>query len=322
MPWQTRPEIHEHYATGVEARRLQGRGRLEFERTTEILSRHLPQKGCVLLDVGGGPGEYAFWAAGLGHEVHLIDAHPGHVAQARERNSGAAEPLASAEVGDARDLAREDESVDFLLLLGPLYHLTAPGDRLLSLREARRVLRPGGTLVAAGISRFASALDGISRSFLADAEFSSIVDEDLRSGQHRNPANHPAYFTTAYFHRPEVLGRELTEAGFRHDATLAVEGPAWLQGVQLDDLDRASKERFMELLRRLEAEPSMLGASAHLLAVGTKGWGSDVQLGAHPSQQLLDLSAAPAGHQLRGPGARLRARHLPQGVLDVGHEVR
>jgi len=31
-------------------------------------------------------------------------------------------------------------------------------------------------------------------------------------GQHRNPANHPSYFTTAYFHHPAELEAEVKEA--------------------------------------------------------------------------------------------------------------
>jgi len=43
-----------------------------------------------------------------------------------------------------------------VLMLGPLYHLTEPADRHQALREAHRVLGPGGLLAAAAISRVAS----------------------------------------------------------------------------------------------------------------------------------------------------------------------
>ena len=82
----------------------------------------------------------------------------------------------SATLGDARKLAFPDRSADAVLLLGPLYHLTERADRLAALREARRVLRPGGVVFAAAISRFASLLDGLARDLLDDPDFRPIRD--------------------------------------------------------------------------------------------------------------------------------------------------
>ena len=77
--------------------------------------------------------------------------------------------------------------------------------------------------------------------------------------------------TTAYFHRPEEIAREFEAAGLEHDATVAVEGPAGMMG-SLDAIwdDPARRERLLAILQRLEEEPSLLGASSHLLGVGRK----------------------------------------------------
>jgi len=262
-----------HYGSVVEAERLaQGPGRLERVRTQELLTRYLPPPPSVILDVGGGPGAYACWLAQRGYEVHLIDIVPWHVEQAREASQREpAHPLASAAVGDARRLERAAASVDAVLLFGPLYHLTERQDRIQALREACRVLRPGGIVLAAGISRFASVLDGLVRGYLDDPEFARIVERDLRDGQHRNRTSNPAYFTTAFFHHPEELAAEVQEAGLQHQATLAVEGPGWLlQNFDAHWNDAARRERLLKALRALECEPSVLGASAHLLAVARK----------------------------------------------------
>ena len=147
--------------------------------------------------------------------MHLIDAAPRLVAEAQRRSDVAARPLASCRVGDARALDVPADSADIVLLLGPLYHLTDAADRTQALREAARVLKPGGWLFAAAISRWASALDGLARELLHDARFAEMVEQDLRDGVHRNPTDRLDYFTTAYFHRPEELATRCGAQGWR-----------------------------------------------------------------------------------------------------------
>ncbi len=215
---------------------------------------------------------YALPLAREGYTVHLIDPVRLHVDQARAASALQRDaPLASAEVGDARRLICNDNSVEAVLLLGPLYHLTSRDDRLQALREAYRVVRPGGVVAAAAISRFASTYDGLLRGFLEDPTFEKIVEDDVREGQHRNPSGRPEWFTTAYFHLPEELRDEVIEAGFEVEALVGIEGPAWV----LPDLDYwledpLRRSRLLEAIRRVETEPSLLGATAHILVVGRR----------------------------------------------------
>jgi len=209
--------------------------------------------------------------ATAGYQVHLIDPVELHVEQALAHAREQQAPLASAQVGDARRLPYADASTEAVLLLGPLYHLTDHDARLAALGEARRVLRPAGLIAAAAISRFASTFDGIARRFLTDPRFEHIVERDVRDGQHRNPdpEGRPEWFTTAYFHHPDELRNELHEARFRVEAVVAVEGPgafrpeldAWLE-------DPERRDTLLRAIRRVESDPTVLGASAHLLAFG------------------------------------------------------
>jgi ubiquinone/menaquinone biosynthesis C-methylase UbiE len=264
------PDIESHYRLGLERGRLAAAGGgLEFVRTRELLARFLPRPPAVVLDVGGGAGAYAVPLAAEGYEVHLLDPIPLHVEQALTAARTGGTPLAGAVVGDARRLPYRDAEAHAALLLGPLYHLTERADRAAALLEAHRVLRPGGVLAAAAISRFASTFDGLARGLLLDVRFEQIVQRDVRDGQHRNPEPdaRPEWFTTAYFHRPEELRHELEDAGFVVEAVLAVEGPAAFRP-ELDAwlTDRDRRETMLRAIRRVEAEPSLLGASAHLLA--------------------------------------------------------
>ena len=269
------PAIAGYYARAPEETRLdEGVARLELARTRDILGRVMPPPPAVVLDVGGGSGPYAAWAAERGYAVHLVDAVPRLVEEARRRSAALLRPIASCDVGDARSLRHADRSADVVLLLGPLYHLTEAADRARALAEAARVLRPGGLIVAAGISRFASALDGLGRDLLGDPDFARVIERDLATGQHRNPSERLDWFTTAYFHHPDELAREVAAAGFELDGVFGVEGPIWLLG----DFDRrwsdaAGRENLLQLARALEREPALLGVSAHLLAVGRKAGG-------------------------------------------------
>ena len=274
MTWNPADDITAFYARGLERDRLaRGDGALEFARTTVLLERYLPPPASDVIDVGGGPGRYALWLAERGYRVHLVDPVPLHVEQARSASaSRTGRALASAEIGDARELRFADESADAVLLLGPLYHLPERDDRIRALAEARRVCRPGGVVMTAAISRFASAMDGLRGGYLTNPAFAAIVSGDLRDGRHRNPTGHPAYFTTAYFHRPEELAAECEAAGLAHEETLAVEGVAWLLP-NLDEwlADEARRGVLLSTLAQLEAEPALMGASAHLLAISRRG---------------------------------------------------
>jgi ubiquinone/menaquinone biosynthesis C-methylase UbiE len=199
--------------------------------------------------------------------VHLIDPVPLHVEQARQRMA-AAGGEGTAVTGDARELPFANASQDGVLMLGPLYHLTERTDRIRALAEARRVLRGSGFLIAAAISRFASLLDGFSRNLISDPVFRAILDRDLQDGQHRNITADRTYFTTAFFHRPEELADEVTEAGFRVERLLGVEGPFWcLATFERLWPDSTIRSYMLETLRRIEDDTSLMGASAHLLVV-------------------------------------------------------
>lgn len=256
--------IIEHYAGGVEFERLlEGSSRIEFERTKELLLRHLPDPPASILDVGGGPGRYAIWLAQLGYDVHLVDLSPLHVEQARAAAAALDRPF-RVSLGDARALQARESSHDVVLLLGPLYHLTERVDRLAALGEAVRVVHPGGVVAAAAVSRFASLLDGLRERALGNPVFDAIVERDLADGQHRNPSDRPEWFTTAFFHLPHELRSEILDAGLHLDSMVGVEGPGWLLYERFDDVD--DRERILRVARAVEHEPSLLGVSSHLLA--------------------------------------------------------
>jgi SAM-dependent methyltransferase len=258
-------EVLAHYSSGKEQGRLLGGPSLELIRTRVLLERFLPPPPATVLDVGGGAGVHAGWLAGRGYHVRLVDPVPVHVEQARSL------PGVHAELGDARDLPALADSVDTVLLLGPLYHLTDRADRIRALTEARRVLAPGGTIAVAVISRYAPMFDGYWYGYVDDPDFVHIMMTDLGSGQHRNPRRVPQWFTTAHFHGSDELEQEMAEAGFADRRVLPVEGPLhWAPGIEARLADPDSLATLLEVLEALEGDPGVRAATAHLLGVATK----------------------------------------------------
>ncbi|GAA0563541.1 class I SAM-dependent methyltransferase [Paractinoplanes ferrugineus] len=253
-------DLVDHYGTdGFEDTRLRrsAHGRLEYLRTQELIRRHLPSAaGLRILDVGGATGIHAAWLAADGHKVHVVDPVPTHVSAARHL------PGVTAQVGDARSLDVPATTYDVVMLMGPLYHLTSSTDRAQALSEARRVLRPGGLLVAAGISRYLSLLElGTTGRLTADLEPS------LRTALSTGSYDGHVGFLPSHFHTADQLQSEIASAGFPTPTVYGVEGPTW------PSLDVAGLPAFDTLVdaalrcaRLVEQDPALINASAHFLA--------------------------------------------------------
>ena len=255
------PHITEYYADRfdeVDRLTVDALGRLELERTKELLLRELPSAPARILDIGGGPGVYAAWLASLGYEVTLIEPVARHRGQAAEHGTFAVE------AGDARALDAPDASADAVLLLGPLYHLVDQDDRAQALREANRVVRPGGLIAVAFISRQAPILDLAGKLAINDDDVYGI----LSTLNHRGANNFEFGFTVAYFHTADEIRQDFTAAGLAVPELFGIEGPLLpliRSGLVEDRADYF--EAALRAARLADDHPELLAASGHLLAV-------------------------------------------------------
>jgi SAM-dependent methyltransferase len=107
-----------------------------------------PSNGGVLLDVGGGTGNYAAALASEGWPVVVVDRSLEMVAVAAAKGL----PVSQ---GDASALPAADASAGGVLLVSMLHHVPDWED---ALAEARRVVRPGGVVAVMAFAR--EHLDG------------------------------------------------------------------------------------------------------------------------------------------------------------------
>ena len=114
-----------------------------WESAIHGLVSHLRAEGLRALDVGTGPGQFAFYLAQEGFEVTGIDISPGMIARA-ERKAGQLGLRVDFRTGDAERLPFDDDTFDVVVTRNLVWTLPNPES---AVREWRRVLKPGGRII-------------------------------------------------------------------------------------------------------------------------------------------------------------------------------
>ena len=244
------------------------RHQLEFDLTWRYLTQYLPAYGRIL-EVGAATGRYTLGLAKRGYQVTAVDMSEKLLEIGRER---IAEECLDLQVNfilaDARDLSGiPEKDFDAVLLMGPLYHLVEETDRTAVLKEAFDRLKAGGILFSAFISRF-GILGDLLRNLPDWIENRAEVQNILEIG--KNPDHIPGSGFRGYFAKlseiaplHEALGFEtLTIAGVEPAISSNDESYNILQGQQ--------RLLWLDLFQQISTEPSILGASRHILYIGRK----------------------------------------------------
>jgi SAM-dependent methyltransferase len=262
--------IRKYYAGGVEKERLHI-DKLEGLRSKEIIQRYLPASPIDIIDIGGATGYYSFWLQQMGHRVTLFDLTPENIEAAKEHSKQFGIRLTNTIIGDATDMNMSDGQFDMALLFGPLYHLTEKAERVKAMAETKRILKHGGIMLAAIISRYASLMDGFRRNLVDDDRFFALLNDDLSNGMHINKTKNPEYFTTAFFHTLEEIRTEVKDAGLHLVKLVAVESFAWV----IDNFNQRLKdEKYMAKLNQVinivESKDDLVAMSPHIIVVAEK----------------------------------------------------
>jgi ubiquinone/menaquinone biosynthesis C-methylase UbiE len=249
----------------VEWMRLE-RHRTEFAVTLRLLEDYLPPAPAEVLDVGGGPGRYAIELARKGYAVTLADLSAGCLALADEKAREAGVELAGRLQADATNLeAFGDGAFDAVLLMGPLYHVPEERGRRAAVAESFRVLRPGGVVFAAFITR------------TAVLRWSALERPDwlLRHGEELMETGVPADTLVAgsfpgYFADPQEVRPLMAREGFTELALVGCEGAVAQIEDRVNELTGELWEKWVDVNYRVGHQRAMLGAADHLLYVGRK----------------------------------------------------
>jgi SAM-dependent methyltransferase len=119
---------------------------LPFDRTQVPVMHLIPEAPARVLDIGSGAGHNAAWLAGRGYRVVAAEPTPELLEGARRLYAGSGVEWLNDALPELRTLGARSESFDLVLIIAVWMHLD-PEDRPEAMREAAKLLRPGGRLI-------------------------------------------------------------------------------------------------------------------------------------------------------------------------------
>ena len=249
--------------------RLGQRHRTEFALTMRALTEHVPAAPARVLDIGGSVGRYSIVLTQQGYHVTLFDLSQACLNFAVERALEAGITLDTLIHGNAVDLsALSDASFDVVLLMGPLYHLVQSADRDKAICEAMRVLKPGGILAAAFITRYAPIRSVAKLSPAWIVNDSATLNSIMETGVLYMPPGRN--FTHAYLAHPSEVRPLFERHGLQTLDLIACEGVISLIEEQVNETQGELWDAWVQLNYRLCRDQWAQATAEHLLYIGQK----------------------------------------------------
>lgn len=165
-----------YYSSYNEDGRLLSRhGSVEYLTTMHYIEKYL-RPGHKIAEIGAATGRYSHALARKGYQVDAVEL-VAHNIEIFLKNSYPGENV-SIRQGDARDLSMlESDAYDMTLLLGPMYHLFSRQDQVQALKEAIRITKSGGIVMAAYCSNDATMVQYcFGRGMLKEEKYKKLVD--------------------------------------------------------------------------------------------------------------------------------------------------
>ncbi len=253
-----------------ETRLNKGMGVFEFERVKCLIEQFITEPALKIIDVGGGTGKYSEWLARKGHEVHLVEPVEKHLKLAQNRARKIKNKY-SVHQGESRNLKFQNNYADLIILHGPLYHLQNKEDRVLTIKEAKRVVKNKGIILGFAINYTASTLVGLLNGLIHNKFFFEMCKEELTTGIHNPPENFPWLLAEAYYHNPAELKEEFLDQELEYLNTYAVEGMAWLDKDFFSNItNNKRKTNLLELINVTQNDSYLLAFSPHMMIAAQK----------------------------------------------------
>ena len=253
--------LEEFYSAFDEDGRLLSRhGQVEYLTTMKYIHGCLSEaKKAHILEVGAGTGRYSIALAREGHNVTAVELVESNLNKLRAKLDGS-EKLTAIQ-GNALDLSMfTDNSFDMTLALGPMYHLYSREDMLKALREAVRVTKKGGYILAAYCMNDAAV---IQHAFL-HGNLQKVLENDMLTSEWHCKSEPKELFQLV---RTEDIASINAELPVERIKLIAADGAANYISECIDSMDDLTFEKFMEYHFATCERQDLTGASNHTLDI-------------------------------------------------------
>jgi SAM-dependent methyltransferase len=259
--------LEAYYNKFNEEKRLLGRhGQVEYHTTMHVINRYLEQLAqeqtdvaktpLRIIDIGAGTGRYSVALAEAGYDVTAVELVKYNLGILKQKGANV-----KAYQGNALKLKRfADDSFDLALLFGPLYHLHSDEEQLQALMEAKRVVRPGGIIMAAYVMNDYSVIKyGFMENHIKERMEKGAFTKDFQIRHDE---------TELYdYVRLEQIDALDAAAGLQRLTIFAPDGAADYMRPVLNAMDEETFRLFLDYQLANCERPELLGASSHTVDV-------------------------------------------------------
>lgn len=230
--------------------------RVEFAVQSHHLKRLL-KPGTSVLDIGGGTGRYAIELLRHGCRVALTDLSEAFLKKAETEiwQLGLEGGLLGVSQQNAVKLeAFKDTQFDHALLMGPLFFMDAQAERLSALREAARVVKPGGLIFLTMLSNLRCV-----------AEMFYVPNLKFRQVALGNHSKNLEEIFDRGLNRDAAVRQLIADCGLEIKETYGADSAAGLAFEKIDEMATSPEtwRKMLDVLIRLSTEPSVASLASH-----------------------------------------------------------
>lgn len=251
-------ELERYYNKFCEDKRLDSRhGQVEYIITMKYIHKYLGQLHQPrIIEIGAGTGRYSIRLAEEGYDVTAVEPVKYNLGILKSKGSSV-----KAYQGNALKLSRfADASFDMTLLFGPMYHLYTMQDKVQALKEAARVTKPGGYILAA----YCMNEYGVLVYGFREGNVRQCLEDGRLSGEFHCVSQPEDLYD---YVRLEDIDRINGMTGLKRVNIISPDGPANYMRQTLNGMDAETFQLFIDYQMSVCERRELLGAGAHTVDI-------------------------------------------------------